>query len=65
MFANIIVLMLWGVIWMMGLLSVNYNYASLHVVYALLCLALGVAVFLMYMIANKLVSIGINRYYSN
>lgn len=40
---------------MIGLLSVNYNYSSLHVVYALLCLTLGVAVFILYVIINKLV----------
>jgi len=57
MLANIVILTFWGVVWMIGLLSVNYNYTSLHIVYSLLCLALGVAVFILYVIANKLVSV--------
>ncbi|KAL4226126.1 Cadherin EGF LAG seven-pass G-type receptor 2 [Mactra antiquata] len=52
LFANIIILMLWGIIWVVGLLAVNYNYEVLHVMFAFLCLALGVFVCIMYIVLN-------------
>ncbi|XP_060555146.1 cadherin EGF LAG seven-pass G-type receptor 2-like isoform X2 [Ruditapes philippinarum] len=53
LFANIIILLIWGITWVSGLLSVNYNYQVLHVIFSLLCLALGVFIFIMYIIVNS------------
>ncbi|KAH3819069.1 cadherin EGF LAG seven-pass G-type receptor 1-like isoform X2 [Dreissena polymorpha] len=52
MLANILLLLLWGVIWVTGLLSVNYDHMALHFVFALFCLALGVFTFIMYIVVN-------------
>ena len=56
LFAHIIILMLWALIWVTGLLSVNYNIRALHYVFAILCLALGVFVILIYILASSKVS---------
>ncbi|XP_053377924.1 cadherin EGF LAG seven-pass G-type receptor 1-like isoform X2 [Mercenaria mercenaria] len=63
LFSNIIILLLWGITWVTGLLSVNYNYQVLHVIYALLCLALGVFVFIMYIIVNAQVRREIKKFW--
>ena len=56
LFAHIITLMLWALIWVIGLLSVNYNISALHYVFAILCLALGVFVIMIYILASSKVS---------
>ena len=53
LFAHIIILMLWALIWVIGLLAVNYNVTALHYFFAILCLALGVFVFLIYILVSS------------
>ena len=59
-FSGVILLLMLGITWILGLLSVNYDLQPLHYVYAGFAFLQGLFVFLAYIVGDKKVQI---RYY--
>lgn len=57
-FSGVILLLLLGITWILGLLSVNYDLEPLHYVYAGFAFLQGLFIFLAYIVGDKKVGLG-------
>lgn len=57
-FSGVILLLLLGITWILGLLSVNYDLQPLHYVYAGFAFLQGLFIFLAYIVGDKKVGLG-------